>query len=87
MRTRHGAVTTDSRDAFAQVRIIYVNASVMTLGAASDLRRARVIGLGTSRRWCSVLQHGKLRARFILLFSSVTRTIVRDDCIVVFAAL
>ena len=41
MRTRHGAVTTASRDAFAQVRIIYVNACFMTLGAAIDLRRVR----------------------------------------------
>ena len=47
MRTRHGAVTTASRDAVAQVRTIYVNACLMTLGAASDVRRARV-GLGTS---------------------------------------
>ena len=86
MRTRHGAVTTASRDAFAQVRIIYVNACLMTLGAASDLGQVGV-SLGAWRRWCSVLQHGKLRARFILLFSSVTRTIVPDDCIVVFAAL
>ena len=65
MRTRHGAVTTASRDAFAQVRIIYVNACLMTLGAASDLGRVGV-SLGAWRRWCSVLQHGKLRARFIL---------------------
>ena len=72
MRTRHGAVTTASRDAFAQVRIIYVNACLMTLGAVRDVRRARV-GLGTSRRWCSVLQHCELRARFILLLCSVTR--------------
>ena len=85
MRTRHGAVTTASRDAFAQVRIIYVNACLMTLGAASDLGRVGG-GSGASRRWCSVLLHGTLRARFILLFSSVTRTIVRDDCIVVFTA-
>ena len=56
----------------AQVRIIYVNACLMTLGAVRDVRRARV-GLGTSRRWCSVLQHYKLRARVILLLCSVTR--------------
>ena len=54
--TRQGAVTTASRDAGAQVRIIYVNASVMALGAARGVRRARV-GLGTSRRWCSVFAH------------------------------
>ena len=36
--TRHGAVTTASRDAGAQVRIIYVDASLMTLGAARDVR-------------------------------------------------
>ena len=51
MRTRHGAVTTASRDAFAQVRIIYVNACLMTLGAASDVRRARVeLGLAWEPR-------------------------------------
>ena len=54
--TRHGAVTTASRDAGAQVRIIYVNACVMALGAASGVRRAGV-GLRTSRRWCSVFAH------------------------------
>ena len=38
------AVTTASRDAGAQVRIIYVNACLMTLGAARDVHvmKARV---------------------------------------------
>jgi hypothetical protein len=54
--TGHGAVTTASCDAGAQVRIIYVNACVMALGAASGVRRARV-GLRTSRGWCSVFAH------------------------------
>ena len=54
--TRQGAVTTASRDAGTQVRIIYVNASVMALGDARGVRRARV-GLGTSRLWCIVLAH------------------------------
>ena len=43
--TRHGAVTTASRDAGAQVRIIYVNACLMTLGAARDVHVRRAIGV------------------------------------------